>query len=86
MIKHGPDVSFDIRPGETLSLVGESGCGKSTLSRALMRLIEPDSGTITLAGNDITNVADQALRQARGSIQMVFQDPFASLIPRMTVR
>lgn len=79
-------VSFDIFPGETLGLVGESGCGKSTLSRALMRLIEPDGGQVVLDRQEITELSGSALRQARGAIQMVFQDPYASLNPRMTVR
>ncbi|MCR9274780.1 MULTISPECIES: ABC transporter ATP-binding protein [Mameliella] len=80
------DVSFEIRPGETLGLVGESGCGKSTLSRTLMRLIEPDAGRVILAGRELTGLGTQALQQARADVQMVFQDPFASLNPRMKVR
>ncbi|KHQ50736.1 ABC transporter ATP-binding protein [Mameliella alba] len=79
-------VSFEIRPGETLGLVGESGCGKSTLSRTLMRLIEPDAGRVILAGRELTGLGTQALQQARADVQMVFQDPFASLNPRMKVR
>lgn len=79
-------VSFDIYPGETLGLVGESGCGKSTLSRTLMRLIEPDAGHVKLAGTNITKLDAKSLRTVRKDLQMVFQDPFASLNPRMPVR
>lgn len=85
-VKAVQDVSFDIFPGETLGLVGESGCGKSTLSRTLMRLIEPDAGNVTLAGHEITKLDPISMRSARKDLQMVFQDPFASLNPRMTVR
>lgn len=78
-------VSFSIKPGETLGLVGESGCGKSTTGRALVRLLAPTAGTITFDGHDITDLHGDQLRAARAQFQMIFQDPFASLNPRMTV-
>ncbi|MBC6408405.1 MAG: ABC transporter ATP-binding protein [Rhodobacteraceae bacterium] len=77
------DVSFTINKGQTLSLVGESGCGKSTAGRAILRLLEPLSGQVCLEGVDITALAPLALRRARQDMQMVFQDPFASLNPQM---
>ncbi|MGY2803532.1 ABC-type glutathione transport system ATPase component [Bradyrhizobium sp. USDA 4506] len=79
------DVSFSIRSGETLSLVGESGCGKSSTSRSIMRLVEPDSGSIKLCGQELMGVNASELRERRRVIQMVFQDPFASLNPRLKV-
>jgi peptide/nickel transport system ATP-binding protein len=78
-------VSFRIARGETLGLVGESGCGKSTLARAVLRLIEPSAGRISVAGRDITALSKRALRPYRRQMQMIFQDPFASLNPRMPV-
>jgi oligopeptide/dipeptide ABC transporter ATP-binding protein len=77
-------VSFSIKEGETLGLVGESGCGKSTVGRALMRLIEPTSGSIKLDGRDVTNLSKRELRPYRREMQIIFQDPFSSLDPRMT--
>jgi peptide/nickel transport system ATP-binding protein len=79
------DVSFEIRRGETLGIIGESGSGKSTVARLVTRLVEPDSGKIVLAGHDFSALPPTALRHARRRIQMVFQDPFASLNPRRKV-
>jgi oligopeptide/dipeptide ABC transporter ATP-binding protein len=77
-------VSFALRPGETLGVVGESGCGKTTLGKAVMRLLPLESGRIVLDGQDITRAEGAQLRQLRRSVQMVFQDPFSSFNPRMT--
>ena len=79
------DVSFSLRRGETLGIVGESGCGKSTLARVVLRLIEPDAGTIRLAGVDLRRLKSRALRAQRRNMQIIFQDPYASLDPRLTV-
>lgn len=78
-------VSLAIQRGETLGLVGESGCGKSTLGRTLLRLLDPTAGTIEFAGTDITSMSQRELRPVRQRMQMIFQDPYASLNPRMTV-
>ncbi len=79
------DVTLKLMPGETLAIVGESGCGKSTLGRLLMRLIKPTTGEVFIDGQDVTNISHAAMREQRRHVQLIFQDPYASLNPRMTI-
>ncbi|WP_232698172.1 ABC transporter ATP-binding protein [Brevibacillus daliensis] len=84
-VKAVDDISFTLKDGETLGLVGESGCGKSTAGRTILRLMDPTSGSIHFQGKDITKISGGTLRKVRQDMQMVFQDPYASLNPKMMV-
>src|SRR5215216_3858897 len=79
------DITFTVKEGETLGLVGESGCGKSTTGRAILQLYKPTGGTVDFVGKDLTSLSGGELRKMRREMQMIFQDPYASLNPRMTV-
>ena len=85
IVKAVDDVSFDVMPNETFGLVGESGCGKTTLGRTIVKLYEPYAGSIEFEGKDIAKIKGKELKEFRKDMQMIFQDPYASLNPRMTV-
>ncbi|MDP4237555.1 MAG: ATP-binding cassette domain-containing protein, partial [Bacteroidota bacterium] len=84
-VKAVDDVSFTIKRGETLGLVGESGCGKTTTGRCILRLIEPTAGSVKFEGEEVTTMNQQRLREMRRQLQIIFQDPYSSLNPRITV-
>src|SRR6188768_2227957 len=79
------DINFTVKRGETLGIVGESGCGKSTLGRCILQLLSPDEGQVLWLGQDLTKLPAEEMRKRRADLQIIFQDPLASLNPRMTV-